>query len=240
MHLYPCSTVRQIWQGLPNLGCNNQSMTSWKRTTGIWKTPKNKLRDSTATLYSSKGTQPGKVSSLWSRLSCLAICPTLINLFVDQAKNYLARVWGVEHAPGTAPKTSLDEVTLFQRKKKVSAGCRKLWGGWVLRTRTLEGSWWSSKRCTSVVLMQIHIYKRVGKFFFFLLGVLVIGVTVAGTSEAESPSWYCLSPNSSPSVSLRCSITSFLITVFCNAPVLAHLRKFRWDGCLTLQIFKAL
>lgn len=68
-YLYPCSTMRQIWQGLPNLGCNNQSMTSWKRTTGIWRTPKQQLSDSTATLYSSKGRQPGKVSSLWPRLS---------------------------------------------------------------------------------------------------------------------------------------------------------------------------
>lgn len=94
MHLYPCSTMRQIWQRLPNLGCNNQTVTSWKRTTGIWKTPKKQLSDSTATFYSSKGVQPGKVSSLWPRHSPLAICPTLINLFVDQAKNYLARVWG--------------------------------------------------------------------------------------------------------------------------------------------------
>lgn len=158
--------MRQIWQGLPNLGCNNQSMTSWKRTTGIWKTPKNKLSDFTATLYSNKGTQPGKVSSLWSRLSRLAICPTLINLFVDQAKNYLARVWGDSMHQGPLPNLVWMRSPFFRGKRRSQQDARsceeaEFWGPELWREVDE-----AVNIALVVVLMQIHIYKRVCKFFF--------------------------------------------------------------------------
>lgn len=53
MHPYSCSGMQQIRQELPNLVCNNQSMTSWKVAVGTWKIPKNKLSDfiSTPILY---------------------------------------------------------------------------------------------------------------------------------------------------------------------------------------------
>lgn len=118
MHLYPCSTMRQIWQGLPNSGCNNQTVTSWKRTIGIWKTPEKQLSDSTATFYSSKGMQPGKVSSLWPKCSWRGYLSNSHQSLCGSPRITLPE-FGGQHAPVTAPWPGLDEVTLFQSRNNV-------------------------------------------------------------------------------------------------------------------------